>query len=146
MIKMLALAFFFEALLITFVPIDVVKLLVGKDRFLSILLSAAVGLPLPVNQISVVPILAALLEMGISRAIGMKRRHLKRMFLFEGGVYAVIAGLVGVLFGLVIAYLALWAIKDIEFGPQGYLLQYYTFTIPSLTVSFIAGFFIILVI
>jgi len=71
MIKMLALSFFFEALLITFVPINVVTFLVGKDKFLSILLSGLVGLPLPVNQISVVPILAALLNMGISKAAAL---------------------------------------------------------------------------
>jgi len=71
MVKMLLLAFFFEALLIAFVPIEIVESLVGKDRFLSILLSTVVGLPLPVNQISVVPILAALLDMGISKAAAL---------------------------------------------------------------------------
>jgi uncharacterized membrane protein YraQ (UPF0718 family) len=71
MIKMLALAIFFEALLITFVPMDIVTFLVGKDKFLSIMLSSFIGLPLPVNQISVVPILAALLKMGISKAAAL---------------------------------------------------------------------------
>ena len=71
MLKMLLLAFFFEALLITFVPVDVVTFLIGKDRLTSILLASVVGLPLPVNQISVVPVLAALLEMGISRAAAL---------------------------------------------------------------------------
>jgi uncharacterized membrane protein YraQ (UPF0718 family) len=71
MLKMLLLAFFFEALLIAFVPIDFITFLVGKDKFLSIFLSSVVGLPLPVNQISVVPVLAALLDMGISKAAAL---------------------------------------------------------------------------
>lgn len=83
-------------------------------------------------------------EMGISRAVGMKRKHLKRMFLYEGSAYAAIAGVVGILFGLAIAYLAMWAIRDMaSAGNQSIdILQYYTFTIPSLVISFIAGFFI----
>jgi putative ABC transport system permease protein len=83
-------------------------------------------------------------EMGISRAIGMKRKHLKRMFLYEGSAYAAIAGFVGIFFGLAIAYLAMWVIRDVaSAGSQTIdILQYYTFRIPSLTISFIAGFFI----
>jgi len=71
MVKVLTLAFLLEALILTFVPMEVVTLLVGKDRFFSIFLSALVGLPLPVNQISVVPILAALMQMGISKAAAL---------------------------------------------------------------------------
>lgn len=85
-------------------------------------------------------------EMGISRAIGMKRKHLKRAFLYEGSVYAVIAGIVGILFGLCIAYLAMWAIRDMfSAGEQEFdVLQYYTFTIPTLVISFTIGFLITL--
>ena len=71
MIKMLALAIFLEALLIAFIPMDVVTYLVGKDKLSSIMLSGLVGLPLPVNQISAVPILSALLDMGISKAAAL---------------------------------------------------------------------------
>ncbi|MFC1855364.1 permease [Thermodesulfobacteriota bacterium] len=71
MIKMLALSFFLEALLIVFVPVEYVTFLVGKDRGIAVLLSAVVGLPLPVNQISVVPVLAALLDMGMSKAAAL---------------------------------------------------------------------------
>ncbi len=84
------------------------------------------------------------MEMGISRAIGMKRKHLKRMFLYEGSIYAAIAGVVGILFGLGIAYLSMWAIRDMaSAGEQSIdILQYYTFTTSSLGISFIAGFLI----
>ena len=36
-------------------------------------------------------------EMGISRAVGMKRRHLRMLYLFEGTSYSVISSLVGVI-------------------------------------------------
>lgn len=84
------------------------------------------------------------MEMGISRAIGMKRKHLKRMFLFEGSFYAAIAGVVGIFFGMGIAYLAMWAIRDLaSAGDQSIdILKYFTFTTNSLIISFIAGFLI----
>lgn len=41
-------------------------------------------------------------EMGIARAIGMQRRHLIEMFMFEGGVYDLAAGILGVLVGLLV--------------------------------------------
>ncbi len=39
-------------------------------------------------------------EMGVARAIGVQRRHLIFMFLFEGTVYDLMASFVGLLFGL----------------------------------------------
>ncbi len=83
-------------------------------------------------------------EMGISRAIGMKRKHLKRVFLYEGSVYAAIAGAVGILFGLAIAYLAMWVLRDLgSAGDQTInILRYYNFTISSLVISYIVGFLI----
>ena len=35
-------------------------------------------------------------EMGMSRAVGLKRRHLTQMFLFEGTAYTLAASVVGV--------------------------------------------------
>jgi putative ABC transport system permease protein len=40
-------------------------------------------------------------ELGMARAIGLERRHLMQMFLFEGTSYAVIAAALGSLLGLV---------------------------------------------
>ncbi len=81
-------------------------------------------------------------EMGISRAIGMKRKHLRKMFLYEGSAYAAIAGVVGCIFGLGIAYLSMWAIKDMASAGDASInvLSYYAFTFDSLAMSFIAGF------
>lgn len=43
-------------------------------------------------------------ELGMARAVGMKRKHIMMMFLFEGAVYAVISALIGALVGLLFAY------------------------------------------
>ncbi|HLG60434.1 MAG TPA: FtsX-like permease family protein [Ktedonosporobacter sp.] len=44
-------------------------------------------------------------EMGMARAIGVQRRHLIFMFLFEGTVYDLLASFVGLLFGIGAGYL-----------------------------------------
>lgn len=63
--KYLLLAIVLEALLVTLVPISWIVVLVGKKSVLSVLLAALVGLPLPTNQIPMIPILAGLLQRGI---------------------------------------------------------------------------------
>ncbi len=52
-------------------------------------------------------------EMGMARAIGMRRGQLTRLFLFEGSLYAAGASLVGVLVGIGVAYLILYALGEI---------------------------------
>lgn len=44
-------------------------------------------------------------ELGMSRAIGMKRGHLIRMFLVEGAIYGLGSSVVGVVLGLVLGYI-----------------------------------------
>lgn len=44
-------------------------------------------------------------EMGMARAIGVQRRHLIFMFLFEGTVYDLLASFIGLLFGVGAGYL-----------------------------------------
>jgi putative ABC transport system permease protein len=83
-------------------------------------------------------------EMGISRAIGMKRKHLKREFLYEGSAYAVLAGVAGILFGIFIAYISILFIRDMATGGDQSIdiLQYFSFTFSSILVSYIVGFFL----
>ncbi len=69
--RFLLLAFVLEALLVTFVKANTVKVLLGQPSLVSILLAAAVGLPLPLHQVAVVPILRGLLDMGIGRGAAM---------------------------------------------------------------------------
>lgn len=55
-------------------------------------------------------------EMGIVRAIGMMRRQLVRMFLFEGAIYVLLASAVGGLAGLGLGYLLIQAFGVIFTG------------------------------
>ncbi len=63
--KFLLLAIVIEAIIVTLVPMSWIVLLVGQESFVSILMAAVFGLPLPVNQIPAIPILAGLLQRGI---------------------------------------------------------------------------------
>ena len=50
-------------------------------------------------------------EMGMARAVGAKRGHLVRMFLFEGTAYALVSAAVGVVLGLAISALIVEAVN-----------------------------------
>jgi uncharacterized membrane protein YraQ (UPF0718 family) len=63
--KFLLLAIFLEAVLVTLVPISWVTVLAGQKSFLSVFVAAFAGLPLPINQIPAVPVVAGLLQRGM---------------------------------------------------------------------------------
>ncbi len=90
-------------------------------------------------------------EMGMSRAVGMSRKHLMNTFLFEGSAYSVMSAIVGTLVGVMVAFLVIAGIGLINAGDQGPLsgtsggLEFFTFTIDSLVVAFAAGLLITLV-
>ena len=63
--KFLLLAIVIEAIIVTLVPMSWIVFLVGQESFTSIFMAAVIGLPLPVNQIPAIPILAGLLQRGI---------------------------------------------------------------------------------
>jgi uncharacterized protein len=69
--KYLLLAIVLEALLVTFVPISWITVLVGQKSLTSVLTAALIGLPLPTNQIPIIPILAGLLEQGIDHGAAL---------------------------------------------------------------------------
>ncbi|MFQ6107233.1 MAG: ABC transporter permease [Thermoplasmata archaeon] len=79
-------------------------------------------------------------EMGVSRALGMKRRHLVQMYLFEGSAYALLAALVGTFAGLAIAYLMVTAFGWI-FGAAAFEMPFH-FETDSLILGFCLGAFI----
>ncbi len=58
-------------------------------------------------------------EMGMARAVGAKRRHLVQMFVFEGSVYALISGAVGVFLGLGASALIVVIVNRIFAGGGG---------------------------
>ena len=81
-------------------------------------------------------------EMGISRAIGMKRADLTQTFLFEGTVYALIASAVGTFVGLLIAGIMMAAFSAVMAG-EGLTFVIH-FTWESLGVAACVGFLITL--
>lgn len=85
-------------------------------------------------------------EMGMARAVGMKRGHLTKLFLFEGTAYAVASALVGVFVGIGIAYGVLYAFGQIITGffsvDLSIVLGSFTFTALTLTTAFSGGLFI----
>lgn len=81
-------------------------------------------------------------EMGISRAIGMKRGDLTQTFLFEGTVYALIASAVGAFVGLLIAGVMMVAFSTV-FSDQGMTFAIH-FAWESLGIAACAGFLLTL--
>ncbi|HEV2216688.1 MAG TPA: FtsX-like permease family protein [Candidatus Dormibacteraeota bacterium] len=55
-------------------------------------------------------------EMGMSRAVGLKRRHLTQMFLFEGVAYTLGAGVIGMVLGVGVGALMVRVISSIFTG------------------------------
>lgn len=86
-------------------------------------------------------------EMGISRAVGMKRKHLRESFMFEGSIYALVSSVIGSMAGVGIAFLVLafldMIIKD-GFGDTS-LLSSFNFTAGSIVTSIVFGFLITLI-
>ena len=69
--KFLLLAIVIEAIIVTLVPMSWVTVLVGRNDFVSIVMAALIGLPLPLNQIPAIPVLAGLLQRGIDPGAGL---------------------------------------------------------------------------
>jgi putative ABC transport system permease protein len=77
-------------------------------------------------------------EMGISRALGVRRGHLVQTFLFEGAAYDLVAAAIGAFLGLVVAYVMVAAIAA-AFGEQSGLdIEHYV-SAPSVVVAYSLG-------
>ena len=83
-------------------------------------------------------------EMGMARAVGMKTKHLVRMYIFEGSLYAFIAAFIGALLGLAFGWTVIQAFSYAfgsageGFGDADFNLPFY-FTWSSLFIAFCAG-------
>ena len=64
-------------------------------------------------------------ELGIARAVGMKRGHLMRMFAFEGALYAVIASALGSVAGVGVGWLMVRVIGK-AFAGSGFTISFAT--------------------
>lgn len=85
-------------------------------------------------------------EMGMARAVGMKGKHLVRMYIFEGSLYAFVAAIVGAFLGLFFGWLLILAFEFIfssieEFAEGSFTIPFY-FTWTSVFVAFCLGLFI----
>src|SRR2546428_1462875 len=83
-------------------------------------------------------------EMGMARAVGMRRGQLTRLFLFEGSLYSTGASIVGVLVGIGVAYGILYAIGNIFSAfitglNESLVLSSFTVSPESLFTAFTAG-------
>lgn len=86
LLKWLALAYVLEALMIHYVPADWIAQALGGDGFQPILLGALVGAPAYLNGYAAVPLVAGLLEQGMSNGAAMS-------FVIAGGVSCIPAAI-----------------------------------------------------
>ena len=84
-------------------------------------------------------------EMGMSRAIGMKKTHLRKLFVYEGLVYACVAAGIGMIIGVLMADIIILGISGMPMFGDVDLSKYFTFSFASLAISFAAGFLITIV-
>ncbi len=71
LIKWLALAYALEALLVTYVPAELIAGVVGGDGILPIGIAALVGMPAYINSYVAPPLLAGLIEQGMNNGAAM---------------------------------------------------------------------------
>jgi len=71
LLKWLALAYVLEAILVHYVPADLIAGLVGGDGVVPIVLAALVGMPAYLNSYVAPPLLAGLMEQGMSAGAAM---------------------------------------------------------------------------
>ena len=77
-------------------------------------------------------------EMGMARAIGMKRSHLMQMFVYEGSVYALISAFVGTVIGSLVGIALVGLLRQAIATPD-FVIEY-TFTFKSILIAFGGGF------
>jgi len=71
LLKWLALAYVLEALLVQYVPADMIAQVVGGDGVLPIITAALVGMPAYLNSYVAPPLVAGLMDQGMSAGAGM---------------------------------------------------------------------------
>ena len=87
-------------------------------------------------------------EMGMLRAIGMRRRELVYSYYFEGVVYSTGSALAGTFVGAGVGYVLIYLVGFLLQGegiPQSAILQSFTVTDQSLVIAYVVGFLLTLV-
>ncbi len=78
-------------------------------------------------------------ELAVLRAVGMPRRLLRRLLMYEGLVYAALASALGAIMGVALAYVIAWAMAQVSSLTGMQLLPYFLFRFSSLMVSYGLG-------
>mgnify|MGYP000583780327 CR=1 FL=1 len=86
LIKWLTLAYVIEALMLHYIPADMIAGVLGGDGIMPILLGALVGAPAYLNGYAAVPLVAALLAQGMTQGAAMS-------FVIAGGVSCIPAAI-----------------------------------------------------
>ena len=86
LLKWLALAYSIEALMIKYIPADLIVTMVGGEEFLTILSAAILGAPAYLNGYAAVPLVDALISQGMSIGAAMS-------FMIAGGVSSIPAAI-----------------------------------------------------
>jgi len=86
LVKWLALAYVFEALMLHYIPADLVAGVLGGTGLMPIILGALVGAPAYLNGFAAVPLVEALLAQGMSQGAAMR-------FMIAGGVSCIPAAI-----------------------------------------------------
>ncbi len=110
--KWLTLAFLLESLMVAFVPADAIAGLLGEGQAAAIPLATLVGVPAYLNGFAAIPLIAGLIDLGMSPAAGMA-------FMTAGGVTsfpAAIAVLALVRKPIFVWYLALALVGSMVVG------------------------------
>ena len=82
-------------------------------------------------------------EMGMSRALGMRRLHLTETFVFEGLLYALAASAIGAVAGLAVAGVLILALGALLAGSGGFFFApLFHFETGSLVIAFAVGFLV----
>ena len=76
-------------------------------------------------------------ELGMARAVGLKRRDLIQIFTYEGTIYALLATILGTVFGVALSFGLIVVLKDLIDTDDFVITPYYTIT--SLVIAFGSG-------
>ena len=86
LLKWLALAYVIEAMMLAYIPADLIATVLGGDGLGTIILGAVVGAPANLNGYAAVPLVDALLQQGMSNGAAMS-------FMIAGGVSSIPAAI-----------------------------------------------------
>jgi hypothetical protein len=86
LLRWLALAFVLESLMVAYVPAHAVAHWLGGGDLFAIALAAAIGVPAYLNGFAAIPLVAGLIELGLSPAVGLT-------FMVAGGITSIPAAI-----------------------------------------------------